>query len=305
VSDSRTTAALGGESFERRPDVPRRVRSGIRIKAAGGEASPTWVGQGWIALLEALVPSHERIEGLDYARRGQTVSLELGAGFAQGRVQGRAAQPYTTRWTMPVFDGAQWQRMIEAMAGEALYAAKLLAHELSPAQASLLESLGLGLLPQASEVALQCDCSRGGACKHAATVGYLLAERLDRDPLTAFELRGMPVQRLLDRLAAVRARRVRGVAAHAEPIMPQAARKGQQPLAACVESFWRPGSELTELQRMDPPQHAPHALLRRLGPSPLTGNFPMVGLLASVYDTVAAEAVRLRDRAERIEPSDD
>jgi hypothetical protein len=52
---------------------------------------------------------------------------------------------------------------------------------------------------------------------------------------------------------------------------------------------------------MPPPQHAPHALLRRLGPSPLPGRFPLVGLLASVYDTVAEEAIRLRDRAERLD----
>ena len=52
---------------------------------------------------------------------------------------------------------------------------------------------------------------------------------------------------------------------------------------------------------MPPAVHAPHALLRRLGPSPLRGRFPLVGLLASVYDTVAQRALSLRDRAERIE----
>jgi hypothetical protein len=39
----------------------------------------------------------------------------------------------------------------------------------------------------------------------------------------------------------------------------------------------------------------PHALLRRLGPSPMNGRFPLVGLLASVYDTVAAAARHIQE----------
>jgi hypothetical protein len=36
-----------------------------------------------------------------------------------------------------------------------------------------------------------------------------------------------------------------------------------------------------------------------LGPSPLNGRFPMVGLLASIYDAVSSAAVRLMDAGER------
>ena len=53
---------------------------------------------------------------------------------------------------------------------------------------------------------------------------------------------------------------------------------------------------------------APHALLRRLGQSPLQGKFPLVGLLASIYDSMAARGRELRDRdVESVvdEPRDD
>jgi hypothetical protein len=73
------------------------------------------------------------------------------------------------------------------------------------------------------------------------------------------------------------------------------------PLASCIEEFWRAGPELAELEHRPPPQHAPHALLRRLGPSPLNGRFPLAGLLASVYDTVSEAAKRMREEAERSE----
>ncbi|MBT7351022.1 MAG: hypothetical protein HN811_01025, partial [Phycisphaerae bacterium] len=42
-------------------------------------------------------------------------------------------------------------------------------------------------------------------------------------------------------------------------------------------------------------KHVSHALLRRLGPSTLDGQFPLSGLLATIYDEAASEAVRILD----------
>ncbi len=64
-------------------------------------------------------------------------------------------------------------------------------------------------------------------------------------------------------------------------------------------------TKLKELQHVPPPHHVSHALLRRLGPPPLKGKFPLVGLLASIYDSVAEYAVKLRDRAEHIDEPDE
>jgi hypothetical protein len=70
------------------------------------------------------------------------------------------------------------------------------------------------------------------------------------------------------------------------------------PLELCLDDFWRSGPRLAELEAKPPPQHVPHALLRRLGPSPMNGKFPMVGLLASIYDTIAESARKLREKNE-------
>jgi hypothetical protein len=43
---------------------------------------------------------------------------------------------------------------------------------------------------------------------------------------------------------------------------------------------------------------APHALLRRLGQSPLQGKFPLVGLLASIYDSIAEDGRKLRETSD-------
>ena len=287
-------------SFELRPLSPRRVRKGIKLRA-GGDSVRSWPARRWLDLLEQMIDAPRRAAGIEYARSGQTQSMELGADGVIGRVQGRAVQAYQTRWRIPAITEDRWQQIFDAMAGEAFYAAKLLAREVPDALETLLASLGLRLIPVESEVAIECTCPAAAPCKHAAALAYLVAERLDKDPLLTFQLRGMPTERVLERLGTARARRTPGdAAAHAEPVVPLSVPPAR-PLNECLGSFWRPGSELAELQRMPPPHHAPHALLRRLGPSPLGGRFPLVGLLASVYDTVADRAIRLRDHAERLD----
>ena len=282
----------------KRPASPRRVRNGLKLRAAGEPEPATWVSSRLLGLLGELVPEAARKEGLDYARRGQTRWLEIGEGRVQALVQGRAAAAYRILWDLDPLTEEQGERILQAMAGEAIYAAKLLAGELPPAVEGLFGAIGLHLVPPASQVAVTCECSVGGRCKHVAAVGYLLAERLEDDPLGIFVLRGIP--RVLDRLASARLKRTRGVAAaHADQLLGVSVDR-PPPLEQTLDGFWRSGPQLGRIKQMPPPRHAPHALLRRLGPSPLKGKFPLVGLLASIYDTVARSAIRLRDNAERL-----
>lgn len=289
------------ESFERRLGTLRRVRQGVKLRPADGDDDRGWVARRWLALAESIVPAAELEAGLEYARLGQTVSLQIVAGGVEARVQGRRTTPYRTSWRLSPFTEEQWRQVIDAMAHEAIYAAKLLARELPEGIDALLESMGLRLLPDPGlgEADARCDCDARGPCRHAAAIAYLAADRLDEDPPLALLLRGMAPELVLESLAAARSPGgEEAIAAHREPVVP---REGTPPLADCLDSFWRPGPQLDDLQRMPPPHHASHALLRRLGPSPLAGGFPMVGLLASVYDTVAEAAISLRDHAERID----
>ena len=283
---------------ERRLPSPRRGRGGLKLKAADGAVAGTWLSRQWLGLLEELLSPKQRREGLEYARRGRTTALEIGPGRIDAAVRAGVSHSHLIQWRLPVLSEEQGQRIIDAMAAEAFYAAKLLAKELPPAVAALFGSHDLRLLPPAGEVALECDCGASGPCPHAAAVGYLVAQRLDEEPGVVFELRGVP--QILERISAARALRSRGVAAaHADPLM-RSSQRGPPPLEACLESFWRPGRQLAELERTPPPHHATHSLLMRLGPSPLPGRFPLVGLLASIYDTVAHSALSLRDQAERL-----
>jgi uncharacterized Zn finger protein len=121
----------------------------------------------------------------------------------------------------------------------------------------------------------------------------IIAERLDHDPMLIFTLRGLGQDELSERLRQRRA--VDGASASGAPAYAPrpiaAAESPAPPLEACMAEFWSPGPGLDDLET---PLRAPlvkHALLRRLGPSPFKGGkFPLVGLLATCYDTISEAA---------------
>jgi uncharacterized Zn finger protein len=282
----------------RRQEGPRRLKNGIRLRRREGIEMLAWPAEAWLTLLLNGITAEAKAEGLDYARAGQTASLQITPAGVEATVQGREPRPYTVRIAAEALAPADWDRVVSIMAREAMYSAKLLAGEMPPLVEQPFISLGKNLVPvDAATVHRNCTCDSPAPCKHVACVAALLLERLAGDPLLAFTLRGLDGQRLLERLQEARAIATRGVArAHSTPpaveIAPDAL-----PLERCLESFWRPGRQIDQMPSETEP-FAPHALLRRLGPSPLQGKFPLVGLLASIYDSIAENGRKLRDLGE-------
>ncbi len=280
----------------RRPDTPRRLKNGIRLRRREGIDMLTWPSDAWSKLLLAGVGETVLTEGLDYARAGQTATLQITPAGIEASVQGRAPRPYTVTITPEPLTAIDWDRVVAIMAREAVYSAKLLAGEMPPLVEQPFVSVGKDLVPlHSSTIKRTCTCDLPSPCKHIACVASLLLERVSGDPLLAFTLRGLDGQRLLERLQEARAIATRGIArAHSTPPAVDAA-PDAPPLERCIGNFWRPGRQLEDLPSETEP-FAKHALLRRLGQSPLQGKFPLVGLLASIYDSMATRGRELRDR---------
>ncbi|MHC5002117.1 MAG: SWIM zinc finger family protein [Planctomycetota bacterium] len=298
------TKPSGGSAARtsRAADGPRRIRHGQKLSKEPAVLRENAFARRWLDIVEMRFDEAMRMEGLEYARAGQVAQLAIAAGTAEATVQGRAAQPYKTRVSLPVLNGEQWRRLIAVLAADAGVVAKLLADSVPAGLLELTERTSPALLPpEGLEVEFGCTCGGRVPCKHVVAVAYLVAFRLFDQPLIVFDLRGMPGDRLLERLRQVRAIQAYGVAAaHSDPLIP-ASQVAAPNLESSVEDFWRAGPPLAALTRKPPAEYAPQALLRRLGPSPLPGKFPLVGLLASIYDTVADRALELRDHAEQIE----
>lgn len=190
------------------PSQPRPVENGIKAKSRRGAIAKTWWSERFIEVLESIVAGGRLQRGRTYARKGQVIDLELGAGAATAVVQGSRARPYRVRIGLPAFGKAQWARVCDALADNAWYAAKLLAGEMPKDIEEVFESVGLSLFPsRPDELTMDCTCPDWEVpCKHLAAVFYLLAESFDEDPFAILAWRGRDRDRLLDTLSALRSR---------------------------------------------------------------------------------------------------
>lgn len=273
---------------------PRKVRSGVKLTMSDEDLRGNWAAERWIRLIEAAAPGDQMVEGVEYARLGQTRSIEFEPATVEAFVQGRSYTPYRTTVSLPRFGEDKWVQAIASMAEEAVYAAKLLVGELPSNIEDLFAPLGVKLFPaDPSEVKVACSCRvEHDWCKHAVCAAHLIAQQLANDPFTVFTLRGMPGRELLERLRQRRA--VSGVSGEVPVYVPRV--EGVSDIVAPdldqqLEVFWQAGPELEEIETpMDPPE-VDKPLLRRLGQSPFTeSRFPLVGLLATCYDLIAEAA---------------
>lgn len=271
---------------------PRKVRGGIRIGWAGVSEPKSWIARRLMDLARQSAAPEDYSEGLDYARRGQTVGAEIAGVLASATIQGRSDRPYsTTLQFAPIAEDA-WRKAGETMAGEAIYAASLLSGEVPDRLDSLFVACGSSLAPRAEDVKVTCTCGHtAGWCKHACTLAAIVAERLDEKPFAIFELRGQRGEAMLD---ALRDREGgASIQAVARPVyeahVPDAPSARGLPLAECLDRYWDAGPELAQISTPIEPPKVTHPLLRRLGPSPFKEwRFPLVGLLATCYDIIGA-----------------
>lgn len=233
--------------------TPRPVEDGLRAKSARGQIAATWWSTRFIEVLESTGMGSRLTRGRNYARRGQVLSLELGAGQVTASVQGSRPRPYRVRIGVTAFGKEQWSRIEERLADDAWFVAQLLAGQMPPDIERVFADLGLALFPShASDLSLDCSCPDWGVpCKHLAAVFYLLAERFDDDPFQILAWRGRGRDDLLARLDAAA-----DAADDAEAAVP---------LTELLDVFYRSGGRATPR----PSATTGASLLDQLPPVPL------------------------------------
>lgn len=289
---------------------PRRVRSGIKIPSSQ-RASESWAGQRWLRLIEASATPDDQAEGLEYARLGQTRSIKTEPGLVSVLVQGRMPRAYRVTIALDSFDTASWDRVIQEMAQQARYTAKLLSGELPTSIDELFAPLGLHLFPLSEkDITPSCNCdeprSELGWCKHSVCAALIIADQLAQDPWTIFSMRGIHRDDLIEQLRHLRLMPEQGggsapvYSPHIEAIETSLAK----PLEECLEHFWDPATGLEHLHLAPEKPTVSHPLLRRLGQSPFEGSkFPLVGLLATCYDVISERILAEEQAREAAEES--
>jgi uncharacterized Zn finger protein len=236
------------------PSAPRPVEGGLKARSTRGPIARTWWSERFIHVLEDIGVTSRLQRGQNYARRGQVISLDIDAGQVTAQVQGSRVRPYRTRIGIAAFGKTEWARVERALAGNAWYAATLLAGEMPEDIEDVFAELGLALFPRAAQdVSLDCTCpDQAVPCKHLAAAFYLLAEAFDDDPFAILAWRGREREDLLANLHAAR-HDGRPAADHAD--------RSSRPLADCLEQFF---AMQADIPPPPPPATSTLALLDQL-----------------------------------------
>ncbi len=243
------------------PARPIRVEGGIKARSKRGAIGEQWWSRRFIGVLESYGMSSRLARGRSYARAGQVLDFELSQGKVSAQVQGSRVRPYQVRIGVLPLTTAQWRRVQERLASQALFRAKLLAGEMPHEIEDVFAECGTPLFPRsANDLDMRCSCPDWGVpCKHLAAVCYVLAEEFDRDPFAMLAWRGKARDELLAALRKL------------QPAAPPDARAAgpagvlDVPAAPLdVTDFWSAGLSPARLRALSAPatSSAPDLLLR-------------------------------------------
>jgi uncharacterized Zn finger protein len=272
---------------------PRRPAKGIRAKTGRGRFGKSWWAGKWIAALERLVDPGRLSRGRSYARSGQVLNIDIQPGRVDSRVQGSRLKPYQVRIKIEPLSNRAWTRVTEAMASQAIFAAKLLSGEMPQNIEEAFRKAKVSLFPAKSgDLETNCSCpDYANPCKHIAAVYYLLGEQFDADPFLIFRLRGKSKN---DIMALLRTRR-----SSPEPVAAKSRRKRDAqakpeetepavPLETGLDRFWDLASNLNEFQAVIEVPQVDGAPVKRLGSPGFWRNnkVDFIGALTHAYQSV-------------------
>ena len=245
------------------------------------ENATNWA-DAWIEALESFSHPGRMRRGRRFAARNKVRRLEIVPGEVNAKVK-EGKQSYKVNIQTTPLDDASWDMIIDKLASQAIYSAKLLSGEIPPEVIEVFEEVGASLFPSDEAFQSSCTCPDWEVpCKHIAGVYYQLAEDFEADPFLLFYLRGRGKE---DFLTALRQHRIpeQTISSDEESFQ-------SPPLADTLDAFWDIGPNMDDIcfHIARPSTSLPH--LKRLGPPPFT-KLDLVAILSPIYDTVTETAL--------------
>lgn len=245
-----------------------------------------WWGDRFWAVMESIGVARRIERGKRYARAERVLTVSIEPGLVTADVQGSRYEPYHVEMRLRVFTDEEWERAVEALASQALFAAKLLAGEMPENIEDVFAAIDLPLFPSsARELEMVCSCpDEVVPCKHVAALYYVLAEQLDEDPFLLFRWRGKSRELLLREIRRRRAAEASGRTARASEAHPEES----------LSDFWKLGEGFDAITISVEPPAVSASLLKRLGLPDFWKPHPEIrGALERLYDKVTERAMAL------------
>lgn len=169
--------------------------------ARGQGFAMTWWGQRWLRALRDTALDGERLaEGRRLARAGAVGAVSVRQGRITAVVRGRDHTPHRADVLLQRLNPGDWERLLDAVAGQAGHIAALLDRDMPPDLVADAEAAGVELLPGVGDLEPACECGEWDHCSHTAALAYQLARLLDQDPFLLLLLRGREEHEVLAEL---------------------------------------------------------------------------------------------------------
>ena len=275
------------DDFYYQPSKPIETKEGIKARSQRGAFAKNWWATRWIEAMERLVDPRRLSRGRSYARKGQVLSIEETKGGVAARVQGSRPRPYKVAIQVTPLSDAQWEKVIDALAEQAIFTAQLLAGEMPPDIEDAFNSAGVSLFPSTSaDLNTNCSCPDwANPCKHVAATHYILGERFDEDPFLLFRLRGRSQEQILDGLRQRRA----GQAPAEEELEEEP--EAVIPLEEALNHFWALSTSLDHFSVAIRYPALEMPLLKRLGEPDFVSTPGLQAMLRPAYQAITRAAL--------------
>ena len=251
--------------------------------------------EAWLQALASFSHPGRLRRGQQFADRRRVRRLEVKVGEIKADVKENDRWYHVTIQLPPLDDGT-WHKIVERLASQALYSARLLQGEMPPEVVRVFDDSGVPLFPEATTLTASCTCPDWEVpCKHIAAVYYLLAERFDEDPFLLFLVRGRSQEQLLAMLRQQRQSTSETYPDGDQEPMTAVSTPDEEiyqapPLEQVLDTFWNAGSGIQQVVFYVSPPLTPLPQIKRLGPQPFP-NVNILELLAPIYETVTATAM--------------
>ncbi|CAM2770196.1 SWIM zinc finger family protein [Corynebacterium propinquum] len=135
--------------------------------------------------------------GIDYARGGHVVDIDIHNGAAHGKVAGSQNQPFSVLIQLPPRSVSELNSVGRLLAETSGAMERVRAGELAD------DVLKVLLADSDRDIRCYCDCPDSAwICKHLVAFTEELGAKLDADPAAVFHLRGISLRQLEEMIAA-------------------------------------------------------------------------------------------------------
>ncbi len=150
----------------------------------------TWWGKEWLKALNDIDYSNRLPRGRTYANKGAARDIQIKNNQISAKVQGSQRTPYRVNISVTVFTGSERIKILGIITENPLLLSQLLNRELPVGLNETLLKNDIRIFPRAwKDLHGGCSCPDWAVpCKHVASVLYLIANEIDKNPFLVFQL---------------------------------------------------------------------------------------------------------------------